>query len=88
VLNVEEFITLASANVAKQGFYESELRRKVDRFGHIAQAWSTYESRHKPGEPPFARGINSIQLFFDGERWFVVSIFWDTERPGAALPEE
>jgi hypothetical protein len=87
-LDVEGFIALASANVAKQGFYEREIRRRVDTFGHIAQVWSTYESRHRPGDPPFARGINSIQLFFDGGRWFVVSIFWDMERPGASLPEE
>ena len=88
VLDVEGFIALASANIAKQGFFESQIRRKVDRFGHMAHVWSTYETRHRSGEPPFARGINSIQLFFDGHRWFVVSIFWDVERPGAALPEE
>ena len=25
--------------------------------------------------PPFMRGINSIQLFNDGTRWWVVTVF-------------
>ena len=38
-------------------------------------------------KPPFGRGINSIQLFHDGDRWWVVSVLWDNERPGNPLPE-
>jgi hypothetical protein len=25
---------------------------------------------------PFMRGINSIQLFNDGKRWWIVNIYW------------
>jgi hypothetical protein len=69
-------------------FYESEVSRKVEQFGAIAHVFSTYESRHAPEEKPFSRGINSIQLFNDGKRWWVVTIFWDSERDGLALPEK
>ena len=52
----------------------------------MAQAFSSYQSFRR-GEPaPFARGINSIQLFWDGQRWWIMSIFWDAERPGNPLP--
>jgi hypothetical protein len=35
-----------------------------------------------------ARGINSIQLFNDGARWWVVGLLWDTERPDKPIPPE
>ena len=28
---------------------------------------------------PLARGINSFQLYSDGMRWWIVTIFWDAE---------
>lgn len=62
VFTAEEFVKLASASTDKSGFYESEVSRRVDKFGHIAQVFSTYESRREKGEAPFSRGINSIQL--------------------------
>ena len=35
---------------------------------------------------PFSRGINSFQLLKDGDRYWVVNIFWDSERPGNPIP--
>ena len=69
-------------------FYEKEVFRETLVFGNIAHAWSTYEARHDPGDAiPFKRGINSIQLFFDGDRWKIMTILWDNERGGNLLPE-
>jgi hypothetical protein len=51
--------------------------------------FSTYEARQKADDPkPFMRGINSIQLFNDGKRWWVVSILWQSESPDNPLPEK
>ncbi len=72
----------------KEGFFENSIANKVDRFGQVAQVFSTYESRHAKDEKPFARGINSIQLMNDGTRWWVVSILWDSERPDNPIPEQ
>jgi hypothetical protein len=72
----------------EHAFYESELSRKTEQFGQVAHVFSTYESRNAPGEKPFARGINSLQLFNDGKRWYVVSIFWDEERAENPLPQK
>lgn len=84
----EGYVERAGNYFKEHAFYESELSRKVEQFGHEAHVFSTYESRNAPGEKPFARGINSIQLFNDGKRWYVVSIFWDEERPENPLPEK
>lgn len=72
----------------REGFFENEIHNVVEQFGHVAQVWSTYESRHEKGGPPFARGINSIQLLNDGKRWWVVSVLWDSERPDNPIPEK
>ncbi len=70
------------------GFYEREIARETDRFGHMAHLLSTYEVRRAKDEDPFMRGINSIQLFFDGDRWWVLTIYWDSEREDSPIPRE
>jgi hypothetical protein len=50
--------------------------------------FSTYESRHAPGDAkPFQRGINSIQLYNDGQRWWIVNLLWRAEGDKNPLPE-
>ena len=84
----DEFATRNAAASQTSAFYESELARRVEVFGNIAHVFSTYESRRAPGEKPFARGINSFQLVKDGDAWKVVTILWDSEREGNAIPEK
>lgn len=88
VLSVEDFIKAVELHTKTEGFFESEIHRRVERFGAVAHVFSTYESRHARDEKPFVRGINSFQLFFDGQRWWVVTIFWDSERPDQPIPAE
>ena len=89
MLDVENYIARVEPLVEKKGFYEKEIARRVEQFGQIAQVWSTYESRHDLSDPePFMRGINSIQLFNDGKRWWIVSIYWQHESAQHLLPEK
>jgi hypothetical protein len=86
--SVEDYATRGGAYFLKNGFFEKSIVNQVTTFGSIAQVLSSYESRHNAGEAPFARGINGIQLLNDGHRWWIVSIFWDEERPDNPLPKE
>ncbi len=89
VLDVDGYIERARPTLERNGFFEREVARRTEAFGNIAHLFSTYESRHTAADAaPFARGINSIQLLKDGERWWIVTVFWDAERPGNALPEK
>lgn len=88
VLTPEDYVERTTPFFAKEGFYENEASRKQEQFGNIAQVFSTYESRHAKGEPPFQRGINSIQLFNDGTRWWVMTVMWDAETPQKPIPPE
>ncbi|MCU0648525.1 MAG: hypothetical protein MUF00_11050 [Gemmatimonadaceae bacterium] len=88
-LTVEEYITRAGASLEKMGFFEVEIGRNTEQFDRVMHAFSAYASRRNATDAePFSRGINSIQLFNDGTRWWVVNIFWGAERPGALIPRE
>jgi len=87
-MSVEDYAKGAGGYFAQHAFYESPMVNRVETFGNVSQVFSSYASRHAPGEAPFARGINSIQLLNDGSRWWIVSILWDSERPDNPLPKE
>jgi hypothetical protein len=87
-MGVEDYAKGAGGYFAGHAFYESPIVNRVETFGNVSQVFSSYESRHAPGEAPFARGINSIQLLNDGTRWWIVSILWDQERSDNPLPKE
>jgi hypothetical protein len=88
LLSVDDFVQRAGTYFNTHPFFESAIVNRVQRFGNIAQVFSSYASRSAPGEKPFTRGINSIQLFYDGSRWWVLSILWDEESATNPLPPE
>jgi hypothetical protein len=86
-LTVDGYIARSGARLTENGFFERSIHNEMEQFGNIVQIWSTYESRHDSAdEKPFARGINSFQLLKDGDRYWVVNIFWDAESPTKPIP--
>jgi hypothetical protein len=88
MLSVEDYVATAGKAMATQGFYEHGVIGEVWRYAHIAAVTSPYASRHAPGDTPFARGINHVQLLYDGKRWWVVSIYWEGESAAFPLPPQ
>jgi hypothetical protein len=87
MLTPEDYVARSGPMLKQNGFFEREIHRTEDQFGAIMQVFSTYESRRTAADPqPFSRGINSIQLLKDGNRWWVVTIYWDSERQGNPIP--
>lgn len=84
----EEYIEIVDPSFLENGFHETELSKEVVQFRNVAHVFSTYESRRTVDGDVIARGINSIQLFFDNERWYVVSVFWASENPDNPIPEK
>lgn len=77
---VEDYIKMSGPVLEERGFFESEVERKVEQFGNIAQVWSRYEARTKADDKdPFMKGFNSLQLWNDGKRWHIVTLFWQAE---------
>lgn len=61
----------------EEGFFEIETGRSVSRSGNMAHVWSSYTSATTDGGEPFTSGVNSITLFFDGTRWWIMGWMFD-----------
>ena len=82
-----EYVDRAGPSLAANGFFEREIGRTEERFGNVIHAFSTYDSKRSLDDAePFARGINSIQVLDDGDRLWIMSVFWDSERPDNPIP--
>ncbi len=88
VMSHQQFVDRSNASMVEKGFDEREIHRVTQRFGNIAHVFSTYETRQRADGPVTGRGINSIELFWDGTRWWIASAIWDEERPGNPIPKE
>jgi len=89
VLSPDDYVERTSKVFEQIGFFEKEVARRVETYAGLTHVWSTYESRRAAADPaPFARGINSIQLLNDGTRWWIVTVFWESEGPERAIPVE
>jgi hypothetical protein len=86
VQTVDDYVRQASSGPPRHGFSEREIARTSEAFGNIMQVFSTYESHRDSTDAHPGRGINSIQLFNDGTRWWVVGVLWDNERPDKPIP--
>ena len=85
----DQYIETSGKWLVENGFFEKEIGRKTDQFGNIAQVFSTYESfRSAKDTKPFMRGINSIQLLYDGSRWWILNVFWQGETPEQQIPKK
>ena len=87
-MTVDDYIARTTKPFMDAGFFETELARTSESFGQIVHVFSTYEARHATADAkPFARGVNSIQLFHDGARWWIVNLVWRAEDEQLQLPE-
>jgi hypothetical protein len=84
----QQFVDDSNPSLVAKGFEEKEIHRVTRRFGNIAHVFSTYEERQRSDGPVLGRGINSLELYRDGRRWWVASANWDEERPDNPIPKE
>ena len=87
VMNHMQYVNNTNEFLVAEGFQEREINRVVRRFGNIAHVFSVYEFSTASGKEK-GRGVNSIELFWDGARWWISSASWDEERPGNPIPKE
>ncbi len=89
VITPAEYAERSGPMLERNGFFETEIGRTTEQYGPLVHLFSAYESRRSLDDPePFARGINSFQLLNDGTRWWVVTVYWQGERPDLPIPEK
>lgn len=71
----DEFATATQVELAEQPLFEHPVATRVEAYGDLAQVLSTYESRRAAADAtPFRRGVKSIQLVREGERWVIQTV--------------
>lgn len=88
VMTPQEFDDRTDSSFVADGFDEHEIHRLTHRIGNVAHIMSTYETRRAPGGPITGRGVNSLELYWDGTRWWITAASWDDERPNSPIPRE
>ncbi|MDT0557415.1 hypothetical protein RM697_02065 [Ichthyenterobacterium sp. W332] len=72
----------------KKGFYEHEISNIMHSFSAVTQVFSTYTFRAEDNSIPANKGITSYNLFFDGERYWIMSMFWAAENERYKIPKQ
>ncbi|MDB5133660.1 MAG: hypothetical protein JWP37_263 [Mucilaginibacter sp.] len=75
--SLKQYHKESDAYMEKNGFYEHETARTVQNIRNIYHVWSSYESRNEPGGKIIAQGVNSIELYYDGKRFWILGWFYD-----------
>ncbi len=88
VMSLDAYIENVEALLTDVRFSEIETGQDAFIFGNVARLTSVYEFNwESPTERRKGRGVNFFTLIREDERWRVMSIVWDTERPGNELPQ-
>jgi predicted metalloprotease with PDZ domain len=83
----EEYVKMNDPHFKQIAFHEKEIGRTVNTFGNIAQVFTTYEYTLETPQPVKQRGINSIELIRENNRWYILSLTWDEETTENPLPK-
>jgi hypothetical protein len=70
----------------QSGFYEDELKRKVNQFGNVATVESSYQFKLEPNGPVQQRGVNYFTLVNSEGRWWILNLSWQDEDEKNKLP--
>ena len=71
----QEYVNATDAHFMADGFSEHELAHKIMRYGNVATVFSSYEGSMARTGKEYTRGVNIYQLYFDGKRWWISSVF-------------
>ena len=87
---VEEYIAKKGDFLVDNGFAESALVNRIEVYGDIAHAWSSYSGdwTEPDGTAGKTVGINSFQLRRVQGRWLIHSLLWQVETPEHPLPSD
>jgi len=85
--SVEDYIARDRDILEREGFTERELGRRLEVWGGLATAWSSYDGRTANGSF-HERGINSFELVKIDGKWLIASILWQEETPDNPLPRD
>jgi hypothetical protein len=84
--SLDDFIDMLTDPYYQEGYLEKEIHKVVDEYNGIAQVFQTFYGRDSDGIEE--RGINSYQLAYYQDRWWIVSMLWTLETDKERIPKK
>lgn len=85
--NIEEFIRNVGPLYARDGFEEYAIGLEVNEFNGIANVFQSFYCKNLLGTYE-NRGVNSFQLVYLNDRWWIASTVFTNESKDSPLPDE
>ena len=86
-MSFDEYVDNVEMLLREDRFYEIELAHEALVFGNVARLTSVYEFTWTTSAGTRkGRGVNFFTLIRENGAWRIMSIVWDNERAGLALP--
>ena len=85
-VTLDEFLVLLKDPYYEAGYREQEIHKVVDAYQGIAQVFQTFQGKDSEGAEE--RGLNSYQLTYYADRWWIVSLLWTIESETAPIPKK
>ncbi len=84
---VDEFVETYSAAYSRDGFLEESTGLVVNEFKGVANAFQSFYCKNLIGTYE-NRGINTYQLVFADDRWWITNIAFANETEDSKVPEK
>ena len=85
--NLEEFIRNVGPLFGRDGFEEYSIGLTYHEYNGVAIAFQAYHSKNLLGTYE-KRGVNTYQLVFKEDRWWIVNGLFVNEDPNNKIPEQ
>ena len=82
----DEYVRAANEYLVAIGFVDRKLGCVTNQDGAVASVRCGFEGLEQTKR--VERGVATYQLYHDGQRWWILSVAWDQERPGHPIPAE
>lgn len=86
-MNIEEFVRYAGPNYPAKGFEEIVIGLEVNEFNGIANVFQSFYCKTPDGSYE-ARGVNSYQLVYLNQRWWIAHTMFSNETEDVKLPNK
>ncbi|WP_203294007.1 hypothetical protein [Luteirhabdus pelagi] len=83
-VSLDDFLNLLKDPYYEEGYLEKEIHKIVDEYNGIAQVFQSFYGKDSEGVEE--RGVNSYQLTYYDNRWWIVSLLWTVERESLEIP--
>ncbi|WP_025741515.1 hypothetical protein [Aquimarina pacifica] len=85
VMNLEEFVRNVGPYYARDGFEEYAIGLTINEFNGIATVFQSFYCRNLKGTYE-KRGVNSYQLVYLEDRWWIASTLFTNETKDTPIP--